>query len=400
MNGKGRSDGSKRGLVPRYRKGGYSRESVDQRRKWLQEKTAASLEHVGRFSFDPRQLRGNLENPIGAAQVPLGVAGPLQVRGEHAQGTFYVPLATSEGALVRSFERGSVALTRAGGVEARVVADANLVSPSFFFDSVEAAASLGGWVEEHFQDIRRQAESTTSHGRLLDIRCRVFGRQVIAAFRYHTGDAQGMNMIVRATDKACRWMSSRCGCTGFHIFSGQCSEKRASGFLLAEGKGKWATASATLPEKIIQTYLGTSSQGLYDVWHATVLGHLSAHAVGYSGHLANGLCALFIATGQDVANVANACAGITDFRLCDEGLLVSVTLPALEIATVGGGTDLPTQRECLQLLGCHGSGHSKRLAEIAAATALAGEISMGAAIASGEFAAAHDHYGRNRPDPE
>jgi hydroxymethylglutaryl-CoA reductase (NADPH) len=225
------------------------------------------------------------------------------------------------------------------------------------------------------------------------------GRQVIVELAYSTGDAQGMNMVVKATDAACRWLVDNTRATTYQIFSGHGAEKRATGALLDGGKGKRVTAGATLPAKLVTTYLNTSPQRMAKMWHRTVLGHLQAHTVGYNGHYANGLAALFIACGQDVANVVNSAVGITDFELTADGdLHVSVTLPALSLATVGGGTGLATSRECLRMLGCEGEGKARKLAEIVAATLLAGEISFGAAIAAGDMAAAHETYGRNRPD--
>ena len=384
-------------LVPRLRKQGYDPSGVGRRRAWVEERAGVRLDQVGAFSMDSESMRGNIENPVGAAQVPIGVAGPLLVRGGHAQGTFYVPMATTEGALIRSYERGMVTLTRAGGVESAVFADENQISPSFFFPTVSEAVRFTPWVERKLGKIRQQAEQTTRHGRLLRLDCRVYGRQVIVNFGYATGDAQGMNMIVKATDQACNWIAANYPVERFHLFSGMCSEKRASGLVLSRGKGKWVTAGALLPDSLMRNYLGCTAQQLYEMWHSTVIGHLAAGTLGYCGQYANGLAAIFIATGQDVANLANAAVGITDFQLADGGIRASVTLPALEVATVGGGTGLATQRECLQLLGCYGSGQACKLAEIIAGAILGGELSMGAAIASGEFATAHERYGRNRP---
>jgi hydroxymethylglutaryl-CoA reductase (NADPH) len=221
---------------------------------------------------------------------------------------------------------------------------------------------------------------------------------VIVSFCYHTADAHGMNMIVKATEAACRWILPRGRARRFQIFSGYSSEKRASGVLLAGGKGKRVVAGALLPAQVVKSYLHTTPEGMCAMWRRTVLGHLQANAVGYNGHYANGLAAVFIACGQDVANVVNSSVGITNFEVTGEGdLYASVTLPSLTVATVGGGTQLGTSRECLELLGCAGAGHAPKLAEIVAATLLAGELSMGAAIASGEFVQAHETYGRNRP---
>ena len=384
-------------LLPRLRDEGYDLERVARRRAWVEEKTGASLRHTGSFSFDSEQFRGNVENPIGVAQVPLGVAGPVLVRGQHANGTFYVPMATSEGALIRSYERGMVALTHSGGVQTAVIGDENHISPSFFFPSVSSAHAFTLWVQEHLSELQTEAATTTRHGKLLGVQCFPIGRQVILQLRFSTGDAQGMNMIAKGADAVCRWIERQYPGSGHFLFSGMCSEKRASGFIISHGKGKRVTAGALVPHSILKMYLHVTAEQLFRVWHSTVLGHLRAGSIGYNAHYANGLTAIFIATGQDVANVANSDCGITSFELDPEGLFVSATLPALSVATVGGGTSLPTQREALEMMGCYGTGKVKKLAEIVAAALLGGEISMGAAIAANEFVAAHERYGRNRP---
>ena len=384
-------------LLPRLKDQGYDRERVAQRRAWVEAKTGAKLDQIGSHSYDPEMLRGNIENPVGVAQVPLGVAGPVLVHGRHAQGLFYVPMATTEGALIRSYERGMVALTRAGGVETALLADENHIAPSFFFDTVAAADRFTAWAPQHLAEMKAAAASTTRHGKLTGLQCYQIGRQVIVNFGFETGDAQGMNMIAKSADAVCRWVQEHYKNASYLLFSGLCSEKRASGFVITRGKGKRVTAGALVPHEILKLYLHVSAKQLLRVWQSTVIGHLQAGAIGYNAHYANGLAAIFIATGQDVANVTNAACGITSFELHPDGLYVSVTLPALTVATVGGGTALPTQREALEMMGCFGTGKAKKFAEIVAAAVLGGEISMGAAIASGEFVAAHELYGRNRP---
>ena len=385
-------------LVPRLDGQGYSEEALAERRRWVEEKTGARLRHAAACTIPPEELRGNVENPIGAAQVPLGVAGPLLVQGEHAQGVFYVPLATTEGALVRSYERGAAVITRAGGATVRVVTDENRVSPVFVFDGAAEAAAFARDLPGLFETLKAQAESTTRHGRLLRIEPLPLGREVVVHFAWWTGDAHGMNMIVKGTDRACRWLTEHGHAPRYHVFSGGESEKRASGALLAGGKGKKVIAGARIPARLARAYLHTTPKGLADIWHRTVMGHLQAGSLGYNGHVANGLTALFIACGQDVANIANSALAITSFEVVEGGdLYASVTLPSLVVATVGGGTGLGTARECLEMLGCFGTGKALKLAEIAAALVLGGELSFGAAIASGEFVDAHEAYGRNRP---
>lgn len=387
------------GLVPRMTRQGYTRQQIDKRRAWLEERTGTELRHVGSTSLPAESLRGNIENPVGSVQMPLGVAGPLLIDGQHARGTFYVPLATTEGALVRSYERGMVTLSRAGGVTARLIADSNRVSPSFVFDDVGAAADFARRLPEHFDRVRAEAEATTSHGRLLRLEAHTIGREVIVHFVFHTGDAHGMNMIVKAANRACGWLAEHSGALRYYLFSGLEAEKKASANLLAGGKGRGAVAGARIPAALLKTHLHVEPRQLADLWHRTVLGSVHAGTVGYNGHFANGLTAMLIALGQDVANVVNSAMGITSLEVRENGdLYASVTLPALTLATVGGGTALGTSRECLEVLGCFGGGRAPKLAEIVAASLLAGELSIGAAIASGEFVAAHEQYGRNRPD--
>ena len=384
-------------LLPRLKDNGYSPDRVAKRRAWIEEKSGTKTEHIAGVTYDTEAWRGNIENPIGVAQVPMGVAGPVLVHGKHAKGLFYVPMATTEGALLRSYERGMVTLTKAGGVEVAVDADENQTAPSFFFKGVHAAAEFPVWIQARLGELQEVVAKTTSHGKLRNLKCFQNGRQVIVNFGFFTGDAQGMNMIVRATDAICRWVGENYPIENYFLFSGMCSEKHASGFLLTRGKGKRVTAGALLTHRVMRLYLHVTADQLFRVWQSTLVGQLQAGVIGYNAHAANGLTAIFIATGQDVANVVNSSNVITVFEPHPDGLYVSTTLAALSVATVGGGTALPTQREALGIMGCVGRGKALKMAEIVAASILGGEISMGAAIASQEFVGAHERYGRNRP---
>ena len=384
-------------LLPRLKDQGYDAERVAKRRAWVEERTGARLQHIGAMSFDPELTRGNIENPIGVAQMPMGVAGPVLVHGQYAQGLFYVPMATSEGALVRSYERGMVALTKAGGVHTAVLYDENQMAPTFFFPSVEEAAAFSEWAPAQMEGMRAAVATATRHGQLKWVQCLQSGRNVVLHLRFTTGDAQGMNMIAKATDAVCKWVRANHATAGHFLFSGMCSEKRPSGHILTHGKGKRVTAGCLLTHDVLRIYLHVTADQLFRIWQTTVMGHLQAGVIGYNAHAANGLTAIFIATGQDVANVVNSACAMTCFEPHPEGLYVSTTLPSLSVATVGGGTALPTPREALEILGCAGTGKARKLAEIVCAAILGGEISMGAAIASDEFVDAHERYGRNRP---
>lgn len=384
-------------LVPRFAGQGYADSEVAERRAWLERIAGCPLPTVGASAIPGPSMRGNVENPIGAAQVPLGVAGPLRVRGEHADGTFYVPLATTEGALVRSYERGMVALTHAGGAEARLLRDENRAIPVFTFGELSEAATFARELPALFGELQRATETTTRHGRLLSVEPRVVGRDVLVTFAFSTGDASGMNLLCRATDAACRLLVDRFAPRRWLLLSGAEGEKRASSSLLAGGKGKSVVAAARLPASVVRAVLHAEVASVAALWRGTTIAHLETGTVGHNGHYANGLAALFIACGQDVANVVNSAVGVTTLEAEEDGSLwASVHLPALTVATVGGGTGVGTAPECLRLLGCEGDGKAKKLAEIVASTILAGELSFAAALAAGEHAAAHDQYGRKR----
>lgn len=386
-------------LVPRGKGQGYSDDEVVDRRKWIEDKTSSNLEHISNCSIPYDSMRGNIENPIGSAQVPLGVAGPLKINGEFANNDFYVPLATTEGALVRSYERGMVVISKSGGANSRIIRDENQITPTFFFNNLVEGSDFCKIVNQNIEKLKTLANATTSHGKCLDIETRVSGLFVYLTIRYFTADAQGMNMIVKASDAICQWLVKNSSATKFQIFSGFSMEKRPSGGLLQGGKGKTVTADILIPQKILSLYLRVKAKDINELWQQTMIGNKFANALGYCGHFANGLTAIFIATGQDIANIANSAVGVTHFQERENGALyASVTLTALTIGTVGGGTSLPTSKEALSMIDCYGSNGCKKFAEIIAASLLAGEISMAAAIASGEFVNAHEYYGRNRPE--
>jgi hydroxymethylglutaryl-CoA reductase (NADPH) len=377
----------------------YCPRAVTSRRDFLREVTGTGLEHVGRHSVDPAVTRGNIENFVGAAQVPIGIAGPLLVNGEHARGEFYVPLATTEGTLVASYNRGMKLLHRAGGVTTTVMDDRMQRAPAFGFDSAREARAFGEWVNANFDAIKREAEATTRAGRLHDIEQFSASRYLFLRFNYTTGDAAGQNLAGRATWRACAWIRARYpGVRDFCLESNLATDKKSSQINILATRGKRVTAEATIPADLAREVMRTTTGEMFAARQVSNLGGLMAGVNNNGNHSANGIAALFVATGQDVANVAESSAALLHSELLGNGdYYYSITIPALIVATCGGGTGLPTQRECLELLGCYGSGKVRKLAEIVAATVLCGEISLGSAVVADEWVAAHERLGRNRP---
>ena len=384
--------------IPRDNDDDYTREAAERRRAFAEEQTGARLEHVGAHSFDPALLPGNVEHFTGVAQVPIGLAGPLLVNGEHAQGEFYVPLATTEGTLVASYNRGMKLLRECGGVTTTVIDDAMQRAPVFVFPSAREARAFGDWVEEHVDEIREHAESTTRSGKLQRIEQYAAGRMRYLRFAYTTGDAAGQNMSGKATSVACDWIRGTYpGIDAFFLESNFATDKKHSMVNVMRTRGKRVVAEAVIPDDVLRRVMHVDTKTIYQARMLATTGGLMSGANNNGSHSANGLTAMFIATGQDVANMAESSAAVVYTELRDNGdYYYSITIPSLIIATYGGGTGLATQRECLELLGCYGRGGVRKLAEVMAATVLCGELSLGSAVAAEEWVDAHDRYGRNR----
>jgi len=387
-----------RAPIPRDRDDDHGAPAAAARREFLMQQGAQPLDHVGSFSFDPQTTKGNIENFIGAAQVPIGIAGPLLVHGEHASGDFYVPLATTEGALVASYNRGMRVIHESGGARVTISQDHMQRSPAFLFRSAREARDFGLWVEDNTAKIAEVAQATTRVGRLERITPFAVGPNLYLRFDYSTGDAAGQNMTSKATLAACQWMSANYPPGADFILSGNIdTDKKHSHINTLFSRGKRVIAEVTTSEQTLRDLVGVGPKDLFRARQISQAGAFMAGSANNGAHAANGLTALFIATGQDVANVAESHAGLLYTQLLDNGdYYWSITLPSLIVATHGGGTGLATQRECLELLGCQGDGSAKKLAEIAAATVLAGEISLASAVLAGDWVTGHEELGRNR----
>jgi len=384
--------------IPRNTLNDHSHEWAQKRREYLTQQTGAELPHTGHFSIDPESLPGNIENFIGVVQMPVGIAGPILINGESANGYFHVPLATTEGTLVASYSRGMRVVNECGGVHTTVVEQYMQRAPAFIFSNAREAREFGTWVDEHFEQIKEAAESTTSVGKLKHIMQWSVSKTRYLRFNYTTGDAAGQNMVGKATLCACEWICANYpeGCE--YLLSGNMdTDKKHSHLNMLHSRGKRVIAEIVLKKDVLKKIMKVDTKMLA---RATVLANTGALMAGaaYNGpHSANGIASMFIATGQDEANVVESHAGLLSHELLDNGdFYLSVTLPSLIVATYGGGTGLPTQKECLEILGCYGQGKANKLAEIVAATVLAGDISLACAVIGGHWVSSHDKLGRNR----
>ena len=390
--------------IPRSNDDDYSMDIVQQRQAFIEENTPATLEHTRQFSFEPADMAGNIENLFGVAQVPIGLAGPLLVNGEHAQGEFYVPMATIEGTMLASYNRGIRVIKESGGVTTTVSGDAMQRAPVFVFPSAREARDFGLWLTANFERIKEVAESTTSVGKLNEIEQYHAHNMIFTRFDYSTGDAAGQNMTSRATFVACEWIRTECPSISHYLLSGNFdTEKKTSSVNLLKGRGRRVTAEITIPRAVMKENLRISPEQMHYGQGISTMSALLTNSSNNAAHPANGLAALYLATGQDIANIAESNQCTTYNKVTRDGdYHFSITFPALIMATYGGGTALPTQRECLQIMDCYGKGKALKLVEIAAGLALAGELSLGAAAKvdhktrKNEWVDAHEKLGRNR----
>jgi len=375
------------------------------RRKVIEKITGAELKHIGHYSIDFNDVVGkNCENTIGVVQVPLAVAGPLKVEGKYARGSFYIPLATTEGALVASVNRGCKIVTENGGVRTIVLNDYMSRAPVFKLKSINDVERFLQWIDENFENIKREAESTSRHARLIKIDKFVLGNNVWLRFRFKTGDAMGMNMVTIAVDRAVRYIVENFPEARLVALSGNmCVDKKPNALNIILGRGKTVIAEAVISRRYLEEKLGVLPEHVVEiVYRKNLLGSAYAASYGYNAHFANIIAAIFLATGQDIAQIVESSMGFTWAEIDENNdLYFTVTLPSLEVGTVGGGTRLPTQQEALKILGVAGPGdppgtNALKFAEIVAAAVLAGELNLLIAFARNELARAHERLGRGK----
>ena len=376
-------------------------DAVRVRREFIEGETGTSLENIGIFSIDvDRASTRNCENMIGTVQVPVGVAGPLAINGEYAKGSFWLPLATTEGALLASVNRGAGAITRAGGAEVRILHDGMTRAPVFAARSVGHAKEIADWAESHRDDLAAIAATTTSHGKMTGLVTFVAGTSVFVRLEFDTKDAMGMNMVTIASAKIADEIAQATGARLIALSGNMCTDKKPAAINGIMGRGRSVVAGVALSHELIEKVFKTNAATMIEVnYRKNLVGSARAGAMGFNAHAANVVAAMFIACGQDAAHAIDGSTCMTTIDPTDEGVYVSVTLLSLPVGTVGGGTGVDTQAECLKILGVAGGGspagaNAKKLAEIIAAGVLAGELSLIGALAAQHLARAHQELGR------
>ncbi len=376
---------------------GYKKEDTSKRHEYIKKFKGVDLANLANPSSSEK-LKGIIENHIGYMEVPMGIASPLVIaEGTYATGEYVVPLCTVEGTLVASMNRGMFATSLSGGIKTEHFKQEISRAPFFILNSIKESNDFIKWIEREFANIKREAESTTRYGKLIRINQYPLEKYVILDFLYTTGNAAGQNMVSLATMKACEYIKQKTQ-KKYILDSNFASDKKASSINLLRGRGHYVVAECTLDEKIVSRVLGINDKNK-DMFSEMI--HFGPYASSFAGnqgiqlHLANALTAIYLATGQDAACVAENSVGYTMFKHDENGLKVLLTMPSLTVGTVGGGTSLSKQRKNLELLGCaEGENSSKKFSEIICAAALCLEISLFSAIISEDWVSAHMKYGR------
>lgn len=340
----------------------------------------------------------NIESFIGTVKVPVGVVGPLRINGINAHGDYYVPLATTEAALVASYGRGAEVTAQAGGITSAMIGEGVLRTPAFIFRNMLEAGMFIDWIAHNVEALKTAAEATTRHGKLITIEPFMDSDIVFLICRYTTGDAAGQNMVTVATEALCAYIAEHTPIVPRHQFiEGNFSgDKKASYLGLHMGRGRKVTASVELSDALIRKCLHVEPEAMLAYGRVAALGSTLSGQLGAQAHYANGLAAFYIATGQDAACVAESAVGFTRAERREGGVFFSVTMPNIVVGSVGGGTGLPSQAAALGIMGLKGEGKAAALAEVVGALCLCGEISIIAAIAAGHFTRAHAKLARQR----
>lgn len=389
--------------IPRSKDDDYTDEIVARRRALCEQAAGRELPYLAGTPVPATEARGNVENFVGYAQVPVGIAGPLTVDTSMGERTVAVPMATNEGAMVASYSRGMRLFAAGSPPRARVIQHGLTQNPVLVYADAAAACAAAELAQACFDDFRAITAAGTNHGSLLELRPRLLGRRLILGLVFGTGDAIGINMAARATQAVAQEFARRSGAEAFFVH-GQDVEKRANSRALAEGRGRSVVCDVTVKREALAELARATPEELVEIQSTYRLGfaHLGTH--NWAVQTANGLAAVLIACGQDAAYVTECATGFLEFERTPGGkggeggdLYACLMLPSLLLGTVGGGSGKGTAAECLEILGCRGSGKADLLAEILAATLLAGDLSLMAAFCSHEFVAAHERLGRNRP---
>src|SRR3989338_2860948 len=376
--------------------------SAQKRRQFLEKQLNIHLDNISQFSFTEEQVKGrNIENLIGATQIPLGVAGPIKVQSEKCKvKSYYIPLATTEGALVASASRGCKAISESGGAYVEVETVGATRGSVFVTSGIRQSRQIIKWLENNFKLIAKVAQGESSHLKLLKIDSSLVGKNLFLRFCYDSQDAMGLNMVTIANTNVAFLLEKQFKIKCVAVAGNYDIDKKPAWLNFILGRGKKVWAEIILKGKLVKEILKTTPEAIAEVVYRKIqIGSAMAGSLGFNAHYANVVAAIFAATGQDLAQVSEGSLGVTTAEVLPNGdLYFSVFLPDLMCGTVCGGIHLPGQQEALKLMSLKGPGDSIKYAQIVGSAILAVELSLIASLAEGTLAKAHQKLGRGKGD--
>ena len=366
----------------------------------LRSKTGKKLSALSISYLNAENLSGNIENFIGSTSLPLGLAGPLQIHFENYCEEIFAAFATSEGALVSSISRGAIAINLSNGVRTRCIENTVTRAPAFLFENLDQTVHFSRWLPTQVNELKNKIKQHSKYAQLIDVKVKVIVNEVHAIFIYTTGEAAGQNMTTLITASLLQnikqnyfnetqyWISQ------IAIEGNLSSDKKVSDSLFSVGRGRKVIAEATLPNSVVKKIFKVSSYDLVKNYNRMKTARVFSGYQGFNINVANVVAALFLATGQDAACIHESSVAELHLELQGDSIFASLYMPSLVVGTIGGGTNLPHAKNCLDLMSCEGLNSADKLAQIICSYALALELSTVSAIEGGQFVQAHTALGR------
>lgn len=381
----------------------HNKISLDKRVSWINDRLQFDMEAIRTHDIDPRRLRGVVENFIGAVHIPVGLAGPLQINGDRADGVFFAPFATVEGVITLSASRGAKVINESGGIRTKIFKRQMIRAPVFQFKNLDESETFIKWVKDNYTTIETECNKLSRHGRLNSIEEHIIGNSVHLRFCYSTGDAAGQNMVTVMTDNGTIWIRDNFEKqTGvkirFYSVEGNLAgDKKFNYMNFNSARGARVFTEVFLKKEAMESIFDCTIEQFIKEADAGTAGNLAAGSPGgLSVNSANVMAAMYAATGQDLGCMYESSAQQIFYEATPEGVYWSATFPCIVTGTASNAQRLPTQNECLKLLGCTGENSAEKLAEVIAAFCVALDISTCASVANDTFSSAHRIFGRGK----
>lgn len=365
--------------------------AIKLRRKYYEKLHKLNLNNIPYSNFNYQSIyKKNCENVIGYTTVPLGMVGPININNKHT----FVPLATTEGALIASINRGCKWILQSLHTKETVITDIGITrSPIIKCNSLKDISEIKNYIISNFESLQKLFSSTTNHGKLKDISFLQNGHYLHLRFEATTGNAMGMNIISKGVEQIMNHLIEKYNITYITISGNTCVDKKTSAINIIKGRGKHVVTSITLNKDKFEQLANINSKNLINLHiQKNLVGSSLAGSIGgNNANVSNIIAAFYLSTGQDLGQIGTSSMSILNIeQICNKFLNISLTLPCLEIGTIGGGTTLQTQQNCINIIGSN----QLELIEALSNIIIAGELSLLSSLCKGDLVKAHINLNR------